>query len=176
MRAGELAFAAATNAADFSGEALAETWSKSAILQMVDLARSDLDDGSAYVALGPRPLTPLTVELVQGGRGVFVAGCAADLPVLQERPSSDGGQPQARVYRLELGADGERRIVGVNAPDGDIRLPGGELLTDEYCGSVLIPRGVFDPVPDLEPLLEFDGADVIAPPSPSPTFAVEVPR
>ncbi|MCC2333625.1 hypothetical protein [Cellulomonas wangsupingiae] len=175
VRAGELAFAAASNAANFTDEALAQTWSNSAVLWMADLARTDLDHGSPYVALGPRPLTPLAVELDEEGRSALVAVCADDLAVAGEQPSGDRQGRHAQVYRLELGDDGERRIVGSNAPDGDFRLPDGGLLTDEYCSSVAIARGLFDPAPDLEPLLELDGDDVLAPPSPSPSFAVEVP-
>ena len=176
VRAGELAFATATNAANFTDESLAQTWSDSAVLWMVDLARADLDHGSAYVALGPRPLTPLVVELEEGGRGALVAACADDLAVAREQPSDDRQGHLARVYRLELGRDGGRRIVGSNAPDGDFALPDGELLTDDYCTSMAVTRGLFDPVPDLQPLLALDGDDVIAPPSPSPTFVVEVPE
>jgi len=175
VRAGELAFATASNAANFTDESLAHTWSDSAVLWMADLARADLDHGSAYVALGPRPLMPLAVELDEGGRGALVAACADDLAVAREQPSDDRQGHHARVYRLELGHDGGRRIVGSNAPGEDFRLPDGELLTDDYCISAPITRGLFDPAPDLEPLLELDGDDVIAPPSPSPTFAVEVP-
>jgi len=49
-------------------------------------------------------------------------------------------------------------------------------LTDEHCGPVQIAHGTFDAVPDPRDLEVLRGSDLLAPPRPSPTFAVEVPR
>lgn len=165
LRAAQLAQAVAVNAADFSDEALTSTWSGYHVQTFADRARLRMDRHGAVVLLGPPPFAALVVEEVDGGKRAVVSGCEGVTPVRGERPPGPDSWPKATSYVLELGADGGRRVVGVGDPARDFRLPTGEPLTDELCGSVPIARGLFEPPPDLDALLELDGDDVVAPPA-----------
>jgi len=176
LREGTVAFAAATNAANYTDEALRATWREDAILRAANLAKRGLDEGSAHVALGPRPFTPVLVEPRDDGRSASVWVCIGPAPMLEEGDPSNPTGVEAMLYGMQLGEDGERRVAGARQPDENHALPGGEQFTDEYCESIDVRQALFDPAPQLELLLALDGDDVIAPPSPSPTFAVEVPK
>lgn len=127
--------------------------------------RGPLLHGTAHVHLGPQPFAPVAVEVSPDQESALVAMCV-DRPQL--RPAEDDGNrwPNTRVYRLEVGEDGHRRVVG-NLDHEPFVLPDGSELTPEYCDDVEIPRAVFDPEPDLETLSAKSEDDVI-PPSPSP--------
>ena len=120
--------------------------------------------------LGPLPFTPLAVEVEPSGDAAAVRGCAEKFLTEPEIEQGPGPWPQAFVYRLELGPDGHRRVTSSSDVTEPYTLANGDVLTDEYCATVEIPHGTFDPPPDLEALQKLRGKDVIAPPSPSLTF------
>ena len=176
MREGELAYATAVNNANFADPSMASSWHEEHVRWFAKTAARRLDDGTAYVILGPRPFTPLAVEVAASGEEATITGCAGDMAF---RPAVDDNEirwPQPFEFRLELGPDGERRIVSAAGLDEARMLSTGETLTDDYCSSVRIAHGEFDPVPDLHALQKLRGSDVVSPPQPSPSFAVEVPQ
>ena len=120
--------------------------------------------------LGPLPFTPLAVEVEPSGDVAAVRGCAEKFLTEPEIEQGPGPWPQAFVYRLELGLDGHRRVTSSSDVTEPYTLANGDVLTDEYCATVEIPQGTFDPPPDLEALQKLRGKDVIAPPSPSLMF------
>ena len=181
LRESMVALAAATNAANYTDESLLRTWDEGLVLQAAHRARGSLDHGTASVALGPRPFTPVHVQHPEGGKRADVWMCTEPMPTLEATPSESThpdllAEPEARIYGVRLDADGQRRLTGAIPPDERHVLPDGQQFDDDYCGSVPIPRALFEPAPDLEALLRLDGDDVIAPPEPSPTCDVEVPR
>lgn len=181
LRESTVALAAATNAANYTDRSLLRNLDEGLVLRAAQRARDRLDHGSAYVALGPQPFAPIDVQLVDGGQRADVWVCTKPMPTLEATPSESThsdllAEPVARVYGVRLDADGQRRLTGAIPPDERHVLPDGQVFDDEYCGSVPIPRALFEPAPDLEALLRLDGDDVIAPPEPSSTFDVEVPR
>ncbi|MCM0639515.1 hypothetical protein [Cellulomonas wangsupingiae] len=176
LRESAVALAAATNAANYTDESLMRTWDEGLVLRAAQRARNSLDHGSASVALGPRPFTPVDVQLLDGGQRADVWICTEPMPMLEKSPSEVLVEAEAKLYGLRLDADGERRITAATPPDERHVLPDGQQFDDDYCDSVPIARALFEPAPDLEALLRLDGDDVVAPPSPSPTFAVEVPE
>jgi len=180
LRESAVALAAATNAANYTDESLLRTWDEGLVLRAAERARDSLDHGSASVALGPRPFTPVHVQLLDAGQRADVWMCTEPMPTLEVTlsevtPSELLDGPVARLYGLRLDADGQRRLTGAIPPDERHVLPDGQRFDDDYCDSVPIPRALFEPAPDLEALLDLDGDDVVAPPEPSPSFAVEVP-
>ena len=176
VRAAELAHATAINSANYTDPSLHNSWRADHVDVFAQGAASDLDNGLAHVMLGPMPFTPLAVEMDQSGDAAAVRGCAESLPTEPELEQGPGPWPQAFVYRLELGSDGHRRVTSSSEVTEPYTLANGDVLTDEYCATVEIPRGTFDPRPDLEALRKLQGSDVIAPPRPSPTFDVEWPK
>ena len=176
VRAGELAYAAAVNGSDFTDTSMVGTWRADHLHWFASTAARRLDEGRAFVVLGPRPFTPLAVEFQPSGAEAMVLGCANDLAILPVPVDEyEEPWPKAFEFRLERGDDGQRRITGVGGLGEPYTLSTGEELTDEYCASVEIAHGVFDPPPDLAALEDLRGSDLVGPPSPSPTFAVEVP-
>ena len=176
VRAGDLAYAAAVNGANFTDRTMRNTWREDHVLWFAKTAARRLVDGSAYVILGPQPFTPLAGEVDEFGTEAMVVGCADELVILPTPVDEDEERwPQGLEFRLELGDDGQRRITGVGGLGEPYMLSTGEELTDEYCASVEIPHGMFHPPPDPAALGDLRGSDVVAPPSPSPSFAVEVP-
>ncbi|WP_203676592.1 hypothetical protein, partial [Cellulomonas phragmiteti] len=172
-RAAELAHATALNSANYSDPSMLHGWREDHVDRFARRAARRLDDGSSYVALGPVPFTPLAVEVDPSGDGAVVRGCADDLVTLPEREEGSVPWPQAYAYRVELGADGHRRVAGSTDAPEPYTLSTGESLTDEYCAAIEIPHGTFDPPPDLEALQKLRGRDVITPPKPGPTSEVE---
>ncbi|MBF0688419.1 MAG: hypothetical protein IR158_11735 [Cellulomonas sp.] len=177
VRAGELAYATAVNSSNFTDRSLVGTWREDHVRWFARAAARRLDEGRAFVVLGPRPFTPLAVDVEPSGTKAMVVGCADDLAI---SPTADDEYPepwpQAFEFRLEQGPDGQRRITGAAGLREPYTLSTGEALTDEYCGSVPIARGTFDPQPDPRALGDLRGRDLVTPAEPSPTFAVEVPR
>lgn len=172
VRAGELAYATATNVANFSDPTMTSTWNMYRLIDLANLARGRLADGTARVVLGPMPFTPLAVDIEDDGSGAKVLGCADGLATDPDE-SSDLERtqwPQAYSYLLELGEDGHRRIVGAGRFQEEYTLPSGEKLTDETCADVDIAHGLFDPAPSLADLRKLDSDDVVVPePDPSAT-------
>ncbi|UZN03076.1 hypothetical protein [Cellulomonas sp. S1-8] len=164
VRAGELAYAAAANSANYSDSSMTSTWSSYYLGWFGQLARGWLEDGTAQVVLGPQPFAPLAVDVNAGGRSAKVVGCVGPLAVAPESAEEESARwPQAYVYELELGDDDHRRIVGVGSPQEAFTLPSGDEVTDESCGGVTIARALFDPAPRLEDLLALDSDDVLVP-------------
>lgn len=177
VRAGDLAWAAAVNSSNFTDPSMLNTWHEDRLHLLADRAAWRLDRGNAYVVLGPQPFAPLAVDVDKSGDAALVVGCADDLavsPVADE--NSPEPWPQAYQFRLARGQDGNRRIASVAPLQDPYTLPSGELLTNEYCAGVEIPRGTFEPAPDPQDLADLRGTDLLAPPAPSPSFAVEVPK
>ncbi|MCC2314154.1 hypothetical protein [Cellulomonas xiejunii] len=175
MREGFVALAAATNSVNYVDGDISTTWREDIVLRAADLARSQLANGNAVVVLGPRPFTPVEVTVDDDGQTAEVAVCIGSSTVVEERPSQEAEGREAMIYGLRLGEDGYRRITGTRQPERGHTLVDGGQFHDEYCQAVPLGRALFDPAPELAPLLNLDGDDVVAPPSPSPTFAVEVP-
>lgn len=172
VRAGELAYATATNVADFSDPSMTATWSRNTLVWFGSLASGRLADGRARVVLGPMPFTALAVDVEGDGARATVLGCTAGLATDPDESSAlERSQwPQAYSYLLELGDDGHRRIVGAGRFQEEYTLPSGENLTDETCADVQIAHGLFDPAPSLADLKKLGSDDVIVPePDPSPT-------
>ena len=176
VRAAELAHATAINSANYTDPSMVHSWRADDVHFFAQRAASRLDGGMKYVMLGPAPFTPLAVEEDSSGDAAVVRGCADDMATEPEIEQGPGPWPQAYVYRLELGPDGHRRVTSSSEVTEPYTLANGDVLTDEYCATVEIPRGTFDPAPDLEALRKLRGSDVIAPPRPSPTFDVEWPK
>lgn len=177
VRAGSVAFATAVNGSNFTDPSMMGTWQEDFVQDFADKAARRLDEGRAFVVLGPRPFTPLAVDVDESGTEALVVGCADDLAI---SPVPDDlypePWPQAFQFRLRLGPDGQRRITSVADLQDSYTLASGEQLTNEYCADVEIPHGLFEPVPDPRDLAELRGSDLLAPPAPSPSFAVELPE
>lgn len=170
VRAAELAHATALNNANYADTEMLTTWREDHVHRFARRAARRLDRGDAYVLLGPPPFTPISVEVDPSGDRAVVRGCADRLdtrPAIEQGP---GPWPQAYAYHVERGPDGYRRIVSSSEEPKPYSLANGDVLTDEYCTTVQIPHGTFDPVPDLEVLQALRGRDVVAPPRPGPTF------
>lgn len=164
-RAAELAYARASNTADFSHSSAATTWDSYLLERAAARLQGALVSGTTRVHLGPRPFTPLAVEVADDGKSAIVATCVDTYQLL---PAEDDGNrwPNTELYLLELGSDGHRRIVGSVTDRDPFVLPDGAALTADYCDGVNIPRAVFDPAPDLAEL-EKKGRDDVVLPSPS---------
>ncbi|GIG40636.1 hypothetical protein [Cellulomonas phragmiteti] len=104
VRAGEMAYATATNVADFSDPSMTSTWSRNAIAWYANLARGRLAHGTARVVLGPMTFTPLAVDIEDDGSRTRVLGCADGLATDPDESSDlERSQwPQAYSYLLEL--------------------------------------------------------------------------
>lgn len=176
IRAGDLAYAAAVNGSDFTDPSLTSTWREDHIRWFADKAARRLDDGTAFVVLGPRPFTPLAVDVEASGDEALVVGCADKIATRPAGDVASGEWPQAFEFWLERTPEGNVRINGAAELQEPYTLATGESLTDEYCGSVAVAHGSFAPPPDPEALDELAGEDLVAPPKPTPSFAVEVPR
>ena len=162
VRAGEFAYAWAANVADFSLPALATTWDEASIGSFVSNVQSDLLFQAPHVYVGPRGLVPLAVQVSDDGRSAEVATCVAARDV---RPARDDGNrwPDARIYSVQLGEDGHRRITRIGPPRSPYLLPDGTEVTSEYCDGLTIPRAVFRPEPDLQALSKKGRDDVVLP-------------
>ena len=171
VRAGELALAAATNSANYTDRALLDTWREEHVHRVAERGARRLDDGSSYVLLGPSPFAPLAVEVEPSKDRAVVRGCADAAATEPEVDMGPGPWPQAFEFRLERSPDGQRRIRGASGLQEPFMLPSGQSLTDEYCASIEIPRGTFDPAPDVEAFRQLRASDVLLPPTPSPTSA-----
>jgi len=172
VRAGDLAYVLAHNAADFSGEDLLTTWHEYTVMKFVQQARGDVMYDQVEVFLGPGPFTPLDVVVADDGRSAKVVGCVGPHDVQQEVVTRDRNRwPTVLTYVVDLSDDGRRRIRGAAVPHPAHVLPDGTALTAEHCDTVLIKRAVLDPPPDLGTLAAKSRDDVVLPPSPSPTPA-----
>lgn len=170
----EIVRAAAINSANFSGAELLELWGAADARDLASASRARLMRSSVTLYLGPHPFEALGVVTAPDGTSAKVIGCTANAEIVYESP----GAPHApRVvpytYHLELLPDGTRQIVGVGVgePVEPEYLPDGRLMTDELCATVDVPKGRFDPEPDLESLVAKDRDDVVFPPEPSPSAA-----
>lgn len=162
-REAEFARAWAANTADFSLPAVISVWDIDTIHDFAATVQSDLLRGTPHVQLGPRPLTPVGVEVDEDGKGAVVAACVDDVEM--QPPYDDGNDwPLVRYYPLELADDGHRRIARGRPPEEPFILSDGTELTNEYCKTLTIPRAVFDPVPDLDALARKEKDDVVVPP------------
>gem|GEM_PF-1486719 len=64
------------------------------------------------MVLGPRPFTPLAVDVHPSGNKAMVVGCADDMEILPVPVDEyEEPWPQAFEFRLERGSDGRRRIT-----------------------------------------------------------------
>jgi len=168
VRAAEVAFARASNVADFSRPDLVDSWTYFRIGGFVSRVEGDLLYGTPKVYPGPRPLAPVAVRVADDGKSAEVAACVSQRETLP--PENDGNRwPNDAVYWVELMNDGHRRVLAAGPRPEPFLLADGTELTAEYCDTVPIPRAVFDPVPDLAVLAEKDRDDVVPPPSPSPS-------
>jgi len=134
---------------------------------MVVSSQGDLLRGSVSVWLGPRPFEALEVVEASDGRSAEVIGCAAEPDIVSNipRPTSDG-RAAPFTYLLELSPDGHRQIVGAGRPSEPAELSDGRQVTEDYCSTVEVRKGVFSPVPDLESLAGKDIDDVVPPAAP----------
>ncbi|MCC2314197.1 hypothetical protein [Cellulomonas xiejunii] len=168
VRAAELAFARASNVADFSRPDLVDSWTYFRIGGFVNRAEGELLHGTPRVYPGPRPLAPVAVRVADDGKSAKVAACVSQRETLPAE--NDGNRwPNDAIYTVELMVDGHRRVRDAGPPLEPFLLADGTELTAEYCDTVHIPRAVFDPAPDLAALAEKDRDDVVPPPSPSPS-------
>ena len=177
VRAGLVAFGVAANSADFSDPSLTSTWSRTQISRFVTSAQGDLLHGTAKVYLGPLPFVPLAVEVADDGASARVVVCIDQYETLPARHPDSSRWPMPSSFVVELSEEGDRLIAGTEQlPEPFLLLDGSE-LTPEHCDRVPIPRARFEPPPDLSVLADKGRDDVKQPPpSPSPTFAVEVPE
>lgn len=161
-READFAHAWAHNVADFSLPTMAATWDNFSIERFAWRLEGDLLHERARVYLGPRPMTPVLVQVDDDGKGAMVAAC---IGAYETQPPYDDGNswPQVGYYLLELTADGQRRMTGGHHPERPLVLPDGTELTAEYCNAVTIPRAVFDPEPDLDALARKGKDDVVFP-------------
>ena len=163
VRDAELAFAWASNEADFTLPEVTSTWSNFSIHSFAASVQADLLHGTPRVYLGPVPLAPVAVQVDDDGKGADVAAC---VDAVETQPTYDDGNdwPLLRYYPLELTESGDRRMARGRPSHEPFLLPDGSELTDEYCKTLTIPRAVFNPVPDLEALARKDREDVLVPP------------
>ena len=164
VRAGLFAFGVAANSADFSDPSLTRTWSPAQISRFVTSAQGDLLHDTAKVYRGPLPFTPLAVEVADDGASARVVGCIDRYETLPESHPDSSRWPAPSSFVVELSGDGDRLIAGTEQPSEPFLLADGSELTPEYCDRVPIPRGTFEPAPDLSVLSGKDRDDVIQPP------------
>ena len=132
LRDAFLALAAATNTVDFTDGALSATWREDIVQRAATLARSQLDTDNAYVVLGPRPFTPVEVNVEAGEVSAEVAVCIEQSLMIEQTPSEERTGVEARINGLSVGEDGRRRITGSRQPEDGHTLASGDLFTDAF--------------------------------------------
>lgn len=163
-REAEEQLARAVNTADYGSELLQARWTPGVIEMAVMESRGLLLHDAVYVLRGPRAFEPLGVLPSEDGERAEVPGCTTVLPIEHEVPPVGAPDDTSTfLYALELGDDGERRVVFAGTPDEEVVLPSGEILTEELCSGMDVRQALFDPPPDLEALAAKAPEDLVVP-------------
>lgn len=169
LRDWDLSYATLVNTADFDDPKLMKIRGEDGVERLRDHIADDIRRGDLTIPLGPRPFAPLLVEEAPDGRSAEVFGCATRRDYLRSDlwwPDDYTVWPSPYSYTVTL--DDKSRfwvsesllnaeLVAGPARELDLPvLPDGRLLTYALCADTYIPRGIYDPPPDLHRLLALD--------------------
>lgn len=166
----DLAVASVVNTTDFDDPELFRTQGEHGVEAIRRWLAEGIERGELRLPLGPQPFTPLGVEVASDGRSARVLGCARRREYVRSdvRWAWDSTRwPAPWEYTVTARDDGDgfsvssqlrnRELMVGPKGDPDLQLlPDGRLLTYALCAATEIPRGVYDPPPDLHRLMALD--------------------
>lgn len=170
IRDDDLAVAAAVNTTDFDDPGLLRNQGEYGVEALRRWLSDDIAQGDVTLPLGPRPFTPLRIDVAADGRSARILGCATRRDYVRSdvRWELDSTRwPAPWEYTVTARDDGNgftvsgqvrnRELMFTPKGNQDLQvLPDGRLLTYALCAATEIPRGVYDPPPDLQRLMALD--------------------